>query len=113
MGPVNFVNERAFSVPGNLVKFLIAIANGWNAVYSDYSRTIPIIARSIDDQRSFAIVTRYMDAQRRYLRPFGTKFGELDVTRMKTLQGEMLNNASSENVSQLRHIDGGPPYVVE
>ena len=31
-----------------------------------------------------------MDEQRRYLRPFGTKFGELEFTRMKTLQGEML-----------------------
>ena len=47
MGPVYFANECAFSVPG-IVKFLIAIANGWNAVYSDYSRTILIIARSTD-----------------------------------------------------------------
>jgi hypothetical protein len=49
MGSVYFANERAFSWPTNLEKFLIAIANGRNAAYSDYDRTVPILARFIDD----------------------------------------------------------------
>jgi hypothetical protein len=81
IGPVYFANERAFSAPGNLERFLITIANGWNAAYSDYSPTISVIARFIDDGSSSAMIGRFMDAQRRLLRPFGTRFGELDLRR--------------------------------
>jgi putative hydroxymethylpyrimidine transport system substrate-binding protein len=77
MGPVYFANERAFSSPGNLEKFLVAIANGWNATYSDYDRTVPILARFIDDKLSSAQISHLMDVQRRFLRPYGARFGEL------------------------------------
>jgi ABC-type nitrate/sulfonate/bicarbonate transport system substrate-binding protein len=90
MGPVYFANERAFSSPGNLEKFSIAIANGWNAAYSDYNRTIPIIARSIDNGQSSALISRFMDAQRHFLRPSGARFGELDPGRLKILQEQLL-----------------------
>ena len=90
MGPVYFAHERAFSVPGHLEKLLIAIANGWNAAYSDYERTIPLVARSIDDKPSPALISRFMDVQRRFLRPFGTRFGELDLRRLRILQAQLL-----------------------
>jgi ABC-type nitrate/sulfonate/bicarbonate transport system substrate-binding protein len=90
MGPVYFANERAFSSPNNLKKFLIAIADGWNSAYFDYDRTIPIIARSIDGDPSSARISRFMDAQRRFLRPFGARFGELDLLRVQNLQDQLL-----------------------
>ena len=31
-----------------------------------------------------------MDMQRRYLRPFGTRFGELDLRRLRILQAQLL-----------------------
>jgi putative hydroxymethylpyrimidine transport system substrate-binding protein len=90
MGPVYFANERAFSWPGNLEKFLIAIANGWNATYSDYDRTVPILARFIDDKLSSVQISHFMGAQRRFLRPHGARFGELDPKHLNNLQGQLL-----------------------
>jgi putative hydroxymethylpyrimidine transport system substrate-binding protein len=90
MGPVYFANERAFAKPGNLEKFLIATANGWNAAYSDYGRTIPVIAHSIDEGSSPALTSRFMDTQRRLLRPFGARFGELDLRRLRILHEQLL-----------------------
>jgi len=90
MGPVYFANERVFSSPGNLEKFLIAMAKGWNAAYSDYDRSIPIIARAIDGKLNSAQISRFMDSQRRFLRPYGIRFGELDPRQLKLLQGQLL-----------------------
>jgi hypothetical protein len=90
MGPIYFANEHAFFLPGDLERFLIAIANGWNSAYSDYHRALPIIARSIDDKRSLAQISRFMDAQRRFLRPYGARFGELDPQRLKNVQDQLL-----------------------
>jgi len=90
MGPVYFAHERAFASPGAIEKFLIAIANGWNATYSDYDRTIPLIARSIDDKSSLDLISHFMDMQRRLLRPFGGRFGELDLRRLRVLQAQLL-----------------------
>jgi ABC-type nitrate/sulfonate/bicarbonate transport system substrate-binding protein len=90
MGTVYFANERAFLSPGDLEKFLIAIANGWNSAYSDYDRTIPFIARSMNDELSSAHISRFMDTQRRFLRPSGARFGELDPQRLKDLQDQLL-----------------------
>jgi putative hydroxymethylpyrimidine transport system substrate-binding protein len=90
MGPVYFAQESAFSSPGNLEKILIGIAKGWDAAYSDYGRTIPLIAGSIDAKSSPALISRFMDMQRRYLRPFGTRFGELDLRRLRILQAQLL-----------------------
>lgn len=90
MGPVYFANERAFSTPGNLEKFLIAIANGWNSAYSDYHRTIPILTHFVSDEANSAQIIRFMDAQRRFLRPSGARFGELDTQRLKDLQAQLL-----------------------
>lgn len=90
MGPVYFANQRSFSSPANLEKLLVAIANGWNSAYSDYHRTIPIIARSIDGESDSTHISRFMDTQRRFLRPSGARFGELDPKRLKNLQEQLL-----------------------
>jgi ABC-type nitrate/sulfonate/bicarbonate transport system substrate-binding protein len=90
IGPVYFANERAFSSPRHLQKILTAIANGWDAAYANYDRIIPIIARSIDERLSSVQISRFMDAQRRLLRPSGARFGELDPLKFRILQGELM-----------------------
>jgi hypothetical protein len=70
MGPVYFTNERTFSSPDNLEKFLIAIANGSNAAYSDYDRTVPIQS-ALDEKLSTSQLSHFMDAQRHFLRTYG------------------------------------------
>ena len=90
MGFIYFAHERAFSLPGNLENILTGIAKGWDAAYSDYDRTIPLVAGSIDAKSSPALVSRFMDVQRRCLRPFGTRFGELDLRRLRILQSQLL-----------------------
>ena len=90
MGFIYFAHERAFSSPGNLENILTGIAKGWDAAYSDYDRTIPLVAGSIDAKSSPALVSRFMDVQRRCLRPFGTRFGELDLRRLRILQSQLL-----------------------
>ncbi|WP_354130000.1 ABC transporter substrate-binding protein [Bradyrhizobium sp. RT3b] len=89
-GAVYFVQEQALGDRRNLEKFVIAAAQGWNAAYANYDRTIPIIANSIDAPLSRSLIARLMDAQRVYLRPYGTRFGELDERRIRTLQTQLL-----------------------
>jgi len=90
MGPVYFANERAFSSSGNLERFFIAIAMGWNAAYADYDRSLPIIARAVGNEPSSVRLSRFMDAQRRFLRPSGARLGELDLQWLKNLQEQLL-----------------------
>ena len=56
MGPVYVAHERAFSSPGNLERIFAGIAKGWDAAYSDYGRTIPLIDGSIDAKSSPALI---------------------------------------------------------
>ena len=90
MGPVYFANEQAFSSPGNLERFFIAIAQGWNAAYADYNRSLPIIARAIGDEPPSVRLSRFMDAQRRLLRPSAARLGELDPQWLKVWQEQLL-----------------------
>jgi putative hydroxymethylpyrimidine transport system substrate-binding protein len=90
MGPVYFANERAFSASHNLVKFFTAVAKGWNSAYSDYHQSIPIIARAIGEEPNFAQISLCMDAQRRLLRPYGARLGELDPQWFDFLQAQLL-----------------------
>jgi putative hydroxymethylpyrimidine transport system substrate-binding protein len=85
MGPVYFANERAFSASGNLEKFFIAIADGWNSAYSDYHQSLPAISLAINDELNYTQISRLMDAQRRFLRPSGARLGELDPQRLRNL----------------------------
>jgi hypothetical protein len=86
MGTVYFANERAFSSPEGLEKFLIGIVAGWNAAYSEQSRTYPIIGAAVLTQLTPLQISHFMDGQRLFLRPSGTRFGELDLQRLKDLQ---------------------------
>lgn len=89
-GPVYFVQERALAKRRNLERFIAATADGWNAAYADYERTIPVIARSIDRTLPLPLISRSMDAQRRYLRPYAVRFGELDERRIRVLQSQLM-----------------------
>lgn len=90
MGSVYIANENAFSSPDSLENFLIAVIDGWNAAYSDYNRSVPIISGLIEEKASATVLSRVMDAQRRLLRPSGTRFGEIDLQRLKNLQELLL-----------------------
>ncbi|WP_354098968.1 ABC transporter substrate-binding protein [Bradyrhizobium sp. S3.2.12] len=89
-GPVYFVQERTLGKRRSLEKFVLATAAGWSAAYADYDRTIPIIANSSDTPLSRPLITRLMDAQRGFLRPYGTRFGELDARRIHALHAQLL-----------------------
>lgn len=89
-GPVFFANNEALASSTAIERFLIAIANGWAAAYSDPSRTGPIIMRAVNRGLDADQLSRFMDAQRRFLRPSGARFGELDPRRLKDLQEQML-----------------------
>ncbi|WP_284274136.1 ABC transporter substrate-binding protein [Bradyrhizobium iriomotense] len=88
-GPIFFAQERTLAQPNRLEKFLMAIAGGWSAAYADLDRTIPIIANSVGTPLPFSLVARLMDSQRSLLRPFGARFGEMDSTRIRTLQSQL------------------------
>jgi putative hydroxymethylpyrimidine transport system substrate-binding protein len=90
MGTVYFANERAFSSPDRLEKFLSGIVAGWNTAYSDQSRTYPIIGAALLNKFTPLQISHFMDGQRRFLRPSGTRFGELDLQRLKDLQDLLL-----------------------
>ena len=77
-------------MPPVLLKAYGQLSNGWDAAYSDYDRAIPLVAGSIDAKSSPALVSRFMDVQRRFLRPFGARFGELDLRRLRILQSQLL-----------------------
>ncbi|MET4322949.1 ABC transporter substrate-binding protein [Bradyrhizobium sp. RT5a] len=89
-GPVYFVQERALAKRRNLEKFITGTAEGWSAAYAAYGRTIPIIANSTSPRLPIALTSRLMDNQRRFLRPFGTRFGELDEQRIRVLASQLL-----------------------
>ncbi|WP_283841889.1 ABC transporter substrate-binding protein [Bradyrhizobium jicamae] len=100
-GPVYFANERAFDRLRNLEKYLIATADGWTAVYTDYKRTVPVIAKSIETPLAVPLLTRLLEEQRRFLRPFGTRFGELDPRPIRLLQEQLLQRRIIENTVDL------------
>ncbi|MGY8679160.1 ABC transporter substrate-binding protein [Bradyrhizobium sp. UFLA05-153] len=93
-GPVYFVQERALAKRLNLERFIIATANGWSAAYSNYERTGPLIASSLDTPLPLPLISRLMDTQRHFLRPYGVRFGELDARRSRVLQSQLLMRRS-------------------
>lgn len=105
-GPVFFVQERTFARRRNLEKFLLAVADGWNAAYENYDRSIPIIANAIATPLSRSLISRLMDKQRSFLRPFGARFGELDPRHIRLLQAQLLRRRiMQEPVDLTRAID--------
>jgi ABC-type nitrate/sulfonate/bicarbonate transport system substrate-binding protein len=90
MGPVFFASKDAFSSPASLERFLIAIANGWRNAYSEPGRTGPIIVRALGHRLNADQLSHFMDSQRRFLRPSGARFGELDPRKLRDLQEYLL-----------------------
>ncbi|WBL80304.1 ABC transporter substrate-binding protein [Bradyrhizobium xenonodulans] len=101
-GALYVANERAFAKRRNLEKYLAATAGGWNAVYADYGRTVPIIAKSIAPSLPAPLISRLLDAQRRFLRPFGVRFGELDTRRIRVLEEQLLRRRVIQNPVDLK-----------
>jgi ABC-type nitrate/sulfonate/bicarbonate transport system substrate-binding protein len=75
--------------PSAAQQFLRAAIGGWNAVYSDYSKSIPVISAATglaNDQVRFAL-----DAQRDLVRPVARRVGEFDEFQWKQLRIILLN----------------------
>jgi ABC-type nitrate/sulfonate/bicarbonate transport system substrate-binding protein len=75
--------------PSTAQEFLGAAIAGWNAVYSDYSKSIPSIATATGispDRVRFAV-----DAQRDRVRPVARRVGEFDEFQWKQLRIILLN----------------------
>lgn len=89
-GPVFIASEEALASSAMIQRVLIAIANGWAAAYSDPGSSDLIVMRAIDQELGASQLSRFMDAQRRFLRPSGARFGELDPRRLKDLQELLL-----------------------
>lgn len=105
-GPVYFAQERTFAKRRNLEKFLLATADGWNAAYENYARTTPIVSSAIGTPLSRPLISRFMDEQRGFLRPFGARFGELDARHIRVLQAQLLRRRIiQEPVDLTRAID--------
>lgn len=90
VGAIYFANERAFARPRDLQKIISAIANGWTAAYSEKTRAASILSEAINSHPSPESISAFLDAHRRYLRPLGARFGELDARRLRSLQTDLV-----------------------
>ncbi len=89
-GTLLIVNERALSDAGPLTRFLSAMIQGWSLAYADYNRSIPALAQALHKPARAVLLSRLMDEQRQFLRPSGTRLGELDLQQLKSLQEELM-----------------------
>ena len=90
LGTLYFANEKAFASRDNIEKILTAIISGWRSAYSSYDKLSSIVAPSIGHDVSSVELAHFMDKQRDFIRPLGTRFGELDIDRLKDLEGLLL-----------------------
>jgi ABC-type nitrate/sulfonate/bicarbonate transport system substrate-binding protein len=90
-GTVYFTTEGTVrDNPELLRRFLRAVIAGWGLAYADYDKSIPLIA-AFDDKALAPDYIRFkLERQRDILRPLGTRFGEFDLTRWRSLQDILL-----------------------
>ena len=91
-GTVYFTSERTLASQARTVqRFLKGVLAGWELVYADYAKSIPMIASfdvarlSIDDIRAT------LDLQRAYLRPAAVRFGEFSPAQWRSLQETLVS----------------------
>jgi ABC-type nitrate/sulfonate/bicarbonate transport system substrate-binding protein len=76
--------------PALIRRFLQGVIDGWELTYSDYAKSVPLIA-SFDAETLTPDLIRFkLDQQREFLRPLGARFAEFDQTRWRSLQDILL-----------------------
>lgn len=91
LGAVYFTTEKIIrDDPEVIRRFLRAVIAGWELVYDDYARSIPLIASFDEKVLTPEFIKFALHQQRDYVRPPGTRFGEFDQSQWKTLQDMML-----------------------
>jgi ABC-type nitrate/sulfonate/bicarbonate transport system substrate-binding protein len=94
-GSVLIVSERMIAAHSNIPeRFLAALFAAWNGAYTDYGRTADLTRLRIGDDGNPAPVAELMEGQRRYLRPLGTRMGELNMSRLREMQDLLLAQRS-------------------
>jgi len=90
-GTVYFALEKTVQDNPRLIRqFLQGVIGGWVMTYSDYAKSLPIIA-SFDTATLTPDLIRFkLDQQREFLRPLGARFAEFDRTRWQSLQDILL-----------------------
>jgi ABC-type nitrate/sulfonate/bicarbonate transport system substrate-binding protein len=90
-GTVYFALEKTIQENPNLIRrFLQAVVEGWDLTFSDYARSIPLIA-SFDAEALTPDFIRFeLEQQRALVRPFAARIGEFDEMRWQSLQRTLL-----------------------
>jgi ABC-type nitrate/sulfonate/bicarbonate transport system substrate-binding protein len=90
-GTVYFASARTITERPDLVqRFLEGVIAGWDRVYQDYAKSVPVIV-SFDTKRlTPAGVIFALDRQREYLRPGAVRYGEFHDTGWNALQSVLL-----------------------
>jgi ABC-type nitrate/sulfonate/bicarbonate transport system substrate-binding protein len=90
-GTVYFTTEKIVREQPSLVRrFLFAVLAGWDRAYADEAASVPLIA-SYDPATLTPEFIRFgLQQQRAFLRPFGIRYGEFEVTHWRSLQDILL-----------------------
>ncbi|WP_456843419.1 ABC transporter substrate-binding protein [Bradyrhizobium sp. USDA 4486] len=76
--------------PEVLEHFLVGLFAAWDAAYQDYGQLAAMSDRRAFGNADVARIGEAMDRQRQFLRPLGTRMGELDATRLREMQNLLL-----------------------
>jgi hypothetical protein len=102
---VYFVQEQALGKRRRLEKFITATAEGWNAAYTDYNRTVPIIANAINAPLSPSLIAWLMDAQHVTCVPMAQGLVSWTRGNIRVLQAQLLQRRDQEPVDLTRAVN--------
>ena len=90
-GTVYFAAERTITEQPELVqRFLNGVIAGWDLVYAEYAKSVPMIAGFDTERLSPDHIRFVLDRQREYLRPIAVRFGEFNDAQWRSLQNLLL-----------------------
>ncbi len=98
-GTVYFTTEKTIrDHPALIRQFLRAVIAGWELVYADYAKSVPLIAAFDEKTLTLELVRFALEQQRDFIRPPNMRFAEFDDTRWKLLrdillQQQLINNS--------------------
>jgi ABC-type nitrate/sulfonate/bicarbonate transport system substrate-binding protein len=86
-GTIYFTNERIFwQKYDQIQRFVRAVLAGWELVYADKEKVIPLISAFETARLTPELVRFKLEQQRDFLRPLGARFGEFDQTQWRSMQ---------------------------
>ncbi|MGY4234687.1 NitT/TauT family transport system substrate-binding protein [Bradyrhizobium sp. USDA 4449] len=91
-GSVYFARSDVLRDNPELIKrFLIGLSAGWESAYDDYSASIPILKEAITEPTDSDTIRELMDNQREFLRPLGSRLGEISRLQWNTAQADLIH----------------------